>query len=67
MEQQDQKLHEIWAQKTIPVVYRQGKSKPILLRLLYADNNRDWLKGDHKRAQHDAVYSHKIGQRVNVG
>jgi len=49
MERQDPKLHEIWAQKTIPVVYRQGKSKPILLRLPYADNNRDWLKGEHKR------------------
>lgn len=49
MELQDPKLREIWAQKTIPVVYRQGKPKPILLRLPYATDNREWLKGDNRR------------------
>jgi hypothetical protein len=49
MERQDPELLEIWTQKAIPVVYRQGESKPILLRLLYASNNRGWLRGAHRR------------------
>ncbi len=46
---QDPKLREIWLQKQIPVVYREGKSKPILLRLPYSPDNREWLQGDHRR------------------
>ena len=49
MESQDQRLLEIWSQKTIPVVYRQGRPKPIFLRLPFAESNYDWIRGNHKR------------------
>lgn len=49
MDSQDPRLREIWSQKTVPVIYRQGKSKPILLRLPYAVDNYDWLRGDRQR------------------
>ena len=49
MDNQDPQLREVWSQKLIPVVYRQGRPKPILLRLPYAENNYDWLRDDHQR------------------
>jgi hypothetical protein len=59
MDDQDAKLRGIWQQQIVPVVCRQTGSKPLLLRLPYASNNREWLKGgrrnkpkwdkDHKR------------------
>jgi hypothetical protein len=48
MDRQDPKLREIWKQKKIPVVYRQAGSKPLLLRLPYTEDNRGWVKGDHR-------------------
>jgi len=48
MEGKDPKLLEVWSQKSIPVVYRQEKGLPILLRLPYAATNRDWLRGEHR-------------------
>jgi hypothetical protein len=44
-----QDMAVIWTQKQIPVVYRQRGSKPVLIRLPYNDDNRTWLKGDHRR------------------
>ncbi len=49
MDRQDPKLREIWLQKKIPVVYRQEKSKPLLVRLPYAADNRRWLKNEHRK------------------
>ncbi|ESS73124.1 hypothetical protein MGMO_35c00200 [Methyloglobulus morosus KoM1] len=48
-EVQDQRLLDIWSQKRIPVVYKQARSFPVLVRLPYAPNNRDWLRGDQRR------------------
>ncbi len=44
----EQKLREIWKQDRIPVIYRQGKGKPLLVRLPYSPNNRDWLKSERR-------------------
>ena len=39
----------IWNQKAIPVVYRSGEKKPLLLRLPYANDNKAWLRNDNQR------------------
>jgi hypothetical protein len=41
---QDEKLRAIWKQSKIPVIYRQGGSEPLLVRLPYSRDNRAWLK-----------------------
>jgi hypothetical protein len=43
-------IPQIWHQKTIPVVYREGKSVPLMVRLPYAQNNRSWLKANHRKS-----------------
>lgn len=48
MEKKDPRLLQIWGQKKPPVFYRQGRGKPLLVRLPYAATNRQWLKGDHR-------------------
>jgi len=44
----EQKIKAIWLQSAIPVVYREGKGQPLLLRLPYRDDNYDWLKNDRR-------------------
>ncbi len=44
MTAQDKNLRAIWKQSKIPVVYRQGDSKPLLIRLPFSRDNRAWLK-----------------------
>lgn len=46
---QDPRLREIWKQTTLPVVYKQSRPKPVLVKLPYAHDNQLWLKGDKKR------------------
>lgn len=48
MDQKDPRLREIWKQEKIPVVFREGKSKPLLIRLPYAPNNKQLLKANHR-------------------
>lgn len=48
MNDKDPRLLQIWNQKSIPVVYRRGKGSPLLLRLPYAEDNRTWLKNEHR-------------------
>ena len=45
---EDARVRRLWSQQFIPVVVRQGSSEPILVRLPYADDNRTWLRGDHR-------------------
>jgi hypothetical protein len=44
----DPELKRVWEQGKIPVVFRGGKSKPLLVRLPYANTNREWLRGEHR-------------------
>jgi hypothetical protein len=48
MSTQDPKLKEIWHQTSIPVVVRKTKGNPLLIRLAFAPDNREWLKSDHR-------------------
>ena len=48
MNDKDTRLLQIWNQKLIPVLYRREKGMPLLLRLPYAEDNRAWLKNEHK-------------------
>jgi hypothetical protein len=45
-ESHDQHLAAIWRQKKIPVVFRRERPAPLLVKLPYAPNNRDWLRDD---------------------
>lgn len=49
-------IPEIWHQTNIPVVYRHGGGKALMVRLPYAPDNRDWLREGHrKRPEWDAA------------
>jgi hypothetical protein len=48
MDAQDPRLREIWRQKVIPVVYRQVRPEPVLLRIPYAPNNFEWVRGEKR-------------------
>jgi len=39
----------IWRQSQVPVVYRQGGSKPLMVKLPFSPDNRLWLKNDRQR------------------
>jgi len=49
MDRKDPKLRQIWYQERIPVVFRQGNSKPLLVHLPPSPDNREWLKADHRK------------------
>jgi len=49
MDKQGPELLRAWRQQSIPVLFRSGKAKPLLLRLPYAKDNRDWLHSDKRR------------------
>jgi hypothetical protein len=57
MEIRDPQLIRIWQQKNLPVVYHQGKGKPILFRVPFAPGNRDWVRGEHR---HKPVWNAKM-------
>ncbi len=42
------KIKEVWRQNVIPVIYRQGKGMPLLIRLPYSEDNRQWVKNGHR-------------------
>lgn len=44
----EQKLKKIWRQTSTPVLFRQGKGLPLLIRLPYSEDNRTWLKGGNR-------------------
>lgn len=48
MDQRDPKLLEIWNQKQIPVVFRGGGKRPLMIRLPFGKDNRQWLQEGHR-------------------
>lgn len=48
MEAQDPHLREIWRQKAIPVVYRQSRPNPVLVRIPYSPSNFEWVRGERR-------------------
>ncbi len=49
MDEQDPRLRNIWKQREIPVVFRQARPKPLLVRLPFLNDNYAWLRGENKR------------------
>jgi hypothetical protein len=49
MPERRQDAAAIWRQKRVPVIYRQGGSKPLMIRLPFAPDNRIWLRGERQR------------------
>lgn len=49
MEAHDPRLKRIWKQVALPVIYRRTASDPVLIRLPYAAENFEWIRGDNKR------------------
>ncbi|NQZ49514.1 MAG: hypothetical protein HRT95_04795 [Moritella sp.] len=41
---EENKLLKVWRQKLVPVIYREEKGRPLLVRLKYSDYNRQWLQ-----------------------
>lgn len=48
MDKQDPKLRQIWEQTKVPVIYRQARPSPILVRLPFSPDNFIWLRGDKR-------------------
>jgi len=48
MEQHDPRLHRIWSQSSIPVIYRQASPNPLLIRVPFSSDNYAWLRGDKR-------------------
>jgi hypothetical protein len=48
MENRDPNLVRIWRQKTIPVVGRKGKEKPLLVKLPYSEDRFEWLRNGRR-------------------
>lgn len=47
-EHNKEKLAALWKQKTVPVLFRQGKGMRLLVSLPHSDDNYRWLKKDHR-------------------
>ena len=48
MDPHDPRLRKIWTQTSVPVVFRQEKGNPLLVRLPYATDNHTWLKDTNR-------------------
>ena len=48
MDQADPDLIRIWNQGHIPVIVRGGRLQPLVVRLPYAQGNREWLQQDRR-------------------
>lgn len=57
MDRQDPKLRIIWHQTEAPVIYRQARPAPVLLRLPHSSDNYDWVRGDNLRKP---IWNHKF-------
>ena len=44
MSDEEQKMIGVWRQDAVPVIYRELKGHPLLVRLEYSDFNRQWLQ-----------------------
>lgn len=44
----EEKIKQIWRQNSVPVIYRQGGSKPLMIHLPYAKGNKDWIEEGHR-------------------
>lgn len=44
-----ERIKQIWRQQHIPVIYRSGGGRPLLLRLPYKDDNYEWLRNEKRR------------------
>jgi hypothetical protein len=55
---QTRTLNEVWNQGHLPVIWRGGPIRPLLVRLPYAADNRDWLRDD-KRSKPKWLSDHK--------
>jgi len=48
MQAQYADLRALWKQATVPVVFRRSRPNPLLVRLPYANDNFEWLRGDRR-------------------
>ena len=49
MERQDPELVRIWRQQNIPVIFKQPKSNPLLVKLPYSQENFAWLRAENRK------------------
>jgi len=48
MEAHDPRLRRVWKQSAVPVVYRRGSSKALLVRMPYSAANQEWLRAERR-------------------
>ena len=48
METYNARLRDIWHRANPPVLFRRGSGSPLLVRVPYAANNFEWLRGDKR-------------------
>jgi hypothetical protein len=48
MDEHDSRLRELWVQKNISVIFRRSSPDPLLLRLPFAADNFEWIRGDRR-------------------
>jgi hypothetical protein len=44
----DANLRRVWSQSKVPIVFRGGPIRPLIVRLPYAPDNRDWLREEKR-------------------
>lgn len=66
VEQGDPELRKIWKQQTITVVFRQPRPNPLLVRLPYAKNNLEWLRGENRKNR-SGITNANVGKRRYLG
>jgi hypothetical protein len=47
-----QRAREIWKQKTVPVVFRPGGNRPLMVKFPFAPDNREWIRDGHRTKPH---------------
>ena len=49
MDAHDPRLRAIWTQSETPVVFKQQRPEPLLVRLPFSTDNYTWLRGNNRR------------------
>ena len=42
------RAHGVWKQKTVPVIFRPGGKRPLMVEFSYGPGNREWLREGHR-------------------
>jgi len=55
----DSQFNAVWRQNTVPVIIRDGRVAPLVIRLPYRADNQEWLRDD-RRLKPKWLRTHKV-------